>query len=117
MDSYNWSNALRYHTIGARSDTEFQWHPVMSSSQYQAGPTWGSPVISWRTAAPTASQGLTLVHFSARRKRFVWDRGCIKGLFRGYFRGVLGMLGTISVCLGCVLFQKRLRLSQKSGRV
>jgi hypothetical protein len=22
-------------------------------------------------------QGLTLVHFSAQRKRFLWDRGCI----------------------------------------
>ena len=31
-------------------------------------------------AAPfvaAAAQGLTLVHFSARRKRFLWDRGCI----------------------------------------
>jgi len=28
-------------------------------------------------------QGLTLVHFSAQRKRILWDRGCIKGLFRG----------------------------------
>jgi hypothetical protein len=26
-------------------------------------------------------QGLTLVHFSAQRKRFQWDRGCIQGLF------------------------------------
>jgi hypothetical protein len=25
----------------------------------------------------SANQGLTLVHFSAQRKRFVWDRGCI----------------------------------------
>ena len=23
------------------------------------------------------NQGLTLVHFSAQRKRFLWDRGCI----------------------------------------
>jgi hypothetical protein len=22
-------------------------------------------------------QGLTLVHFSAQRKRFLWDRGCV----------------------------------------
>jgi hypothetical protein len=28
-------------------------------------------------------QGITLVHFSAQRKRFLWDRGCIKGLLRG----------------------------------
>ena len=28
-------------------------------------------------------QGLTLVHFSAQRKCFLWDRGCIYGFFRG----------------------------------
>jgi len=28
-------------------------------------------------------QGRTLVHYSAQRKRFLWDRGCIYGLFRG----------------------------------
>ena len=39
--------------------------------------------------APTASgQGLTLVHFSVECKRFLWDRGCIEGLFRGCFAGV-----------------------------
>ena len=26
---------------------------------------------------PLLRQGLTLVHFSAQRKRFVWHRGCI----------------------------------------
>jgi hypothetical protein len=29
-----------------------------------------------RPASPSY-QGLTLVHFSAQRKRFLWDRGCI----------------------------------------
>ena len=29
-----------------------------------------------RTVSP-AGQGLTLVHFSAQRKRFLWDRGCV----------------------------------------
>jgi hypothetical protein len=28
-------------------------------------------------------QGLTLVHFSAQRKRFLWDVGCTQGLLRG----------------------------------
>ena len=28
-------------------------------------------------AAVEARQGLTLVHFPAQRKRFLWDRGCI----------------------------------------
>ena len=34
-------------------------------------------------------QGLTLLHFSAQRKRFLWDRGCISGLFMGCLGGVL----------------------------
>jgi hypothetical protein len=28
-------------------------------------------------------QGLTLVHFSAQRERFLCDRGCTQGLFMG----------------------------------
>ena len=35
-------------------------------------------------------QGLTLVHFSAQRKRFLWVRGCISGLSRGCLGGVRG---------------------------
>ena len=30
----------------------------------------------------------TLVHFSAHRKRFLWNRGCIEGFFRGSCAGV-----------------------------
>jgi len=36
------------------------------------------------------SQGLTLVHFPTQLKRFVWDRGCIQGLFGGCLWGVRG---------------------------
>jgi hypothetical protein len=32
--------------------------------------------------------GLTPVHFSARRKHFDWDRGCVKGLLEGCLGGV-----------------------------
>jgi hypothetical protein len=32
-------------------------------------------------------QGLTLVHFSAQRKRFLWDGGCIQGKFTVSSRG------------------------------
>ena len=45
-------------------------------------------------------QGLTFVHFSAQRKRFLWDRG----VFRGCLGGVRWYQG-VFVC------QKRLRLS------
>jgi len=35
-------------------------------------------------------QGLTLVHFSAQCKRFLWDRGCIWGSLRGCLGGTRG---------------------------
>jgi len=34
-------------------------------------------------ARDARDQGLTLVHFSAQRKRFLRDRGCGSGLFEG----------------------------------
>jgi len=38
-----------------------------------------------RTLDQQCTEGaFTLVHFSAQRKRYLWDRGCISGLFRGY---------------------------------
>ena len=30
-----------------------------------------------------SGQGLALVHFLAQLERFLWDRGCMYGLFRG----------------------------------
>ena len=50
------------------------------------------PLVRVLDEAPGGAhhQGLTLVHFSAQRKRFLWDRGCISGLSRGClgaFRG------------------------------
>jgi len=38
----------------------------------------------------TKRQGLTLVQFSAQRKRFLLDRGCIYGFFKGCVAGVTG---------------------------
>jgi len=48
----------------------------------------------------TLDQELTLVHFSAQRKRFLWHRGCSQGLFRGYLGGVRGHFGVLKVCSG-----------------
>jgi hypothetical protein len=48
---------------------------------------WGAAFNPIRFAD---GQGLTLVHVSAKRKRFLWDRGYIQGLFMGClgrFRG------------------------------
>jgi len=41
---------------------------AVQSSAYSSTPMWRLPAA--------AEQGLTLVHFSAQRKRFLWDRGC-----------------------------------------
>jgi hypothetical protein len=41
-------------------------------------------------ALEAEGQGLTLVHFSAQRKRFLWDRGCVQGVYRGCLRVVAG---------------------------
>ena len=47
--------------------------------------------MAGRSALPIASvQGLTLLHFSAQGKRFVWDWGCILVLLRGYCGGFQG---------------------------
>jgi len=45
----------------------------------------------------TQYQGLTLVHFSAQRERFLWDRGCLWGLFRGCLAGVRDHYGVFRV--------------------
>ena len=42
-------------------------------------------------------QGLTLVHFSAQRKHFLWDWESIYGLFRGCSGGVWGCQGVLRV--------------------
>jgi hypothetical protein len=54
-------------------------HPARVSSTLVTAKAW----LLVRCSTSTVSQGLTLVHFSAQRKRFLWDRGCTYGLFRG----------------------------------
>ena len=54
-------------------------------------PSSTSPVVVFMVTT-AFMQGLTLVHFSAQRKRILWDRECIQGLFRGVFRGCQGVL-------------------------
>ena len=56
---------------------------LVLASQSAAAVRRRSPSLSART------QGLTLVHLSAQRERFLWYRGCVEGLFRGY-QGVQG---------------------------
>ena len=40
-------------------------------------------------------------------KRFLWDRRCVKWLYRGCLGGGRGIRG----CVGCIMCQKRLTLS------
>jgi len=57
-------------------------------------------------------QGLTLVHFSAQLERILRDRGEMGVCFGGPWQ-VTRVLRRIRGCLGCILCQKRLRLSRK----
>ena len=58
-------------------------------------------------------QGLTLVHFSAQRERFLWDRGCAQGLFGGCLGGVWGYYGVSTV----YFVSETAQVELKSGRV
>jgi len=59
------------------------------------------------------AQGLTLVHFSAQLKRFLWHRGCIQGLCRGCLGGVRGYQGVS----GVYFVSETAQVELKSGRV
>ena len=41
-----------------------------------------------RAVSAVSVQGLLLVDFLAQRERFMWDSGCIYGLFKGCSAGV-----------------------------
>jgi hypothetical protein len=51
--------------------------PPKNAAAAPAAPGHGSAY----SAAPAMCQGLTLAHYLAQRKRFLWDRGFILGLF------------------------------------
>jgi len=51
---------------------------AISVRLYSVGLT--AAVLCYETAT---GYGLTPVHYSAQRKRFLWDRGCVSGLFTG----------------------------------
>ena len=63
----------------------------MTSAVTAAAASFGRP----------SNQGVTLVHFSAQLKRFLWDRGCMEGVFRGRLPGVRGCWGMFRLCF-CV---------------
>jgi hypothetical protein len=59
--------------------------------------------------------GVTLAHYSAQPKRFLWDRGCVKGVFRGCLRGA--MPGVVKVWLGGVFLSDTAQVELRRGRV
>ena len=73
--------------------------PARTAAPLWFGPARRScPAISRSRSGPSTSrQRLTLVQLSAQRERFLWDRGCIKGLLRDYLGGVGGYQGVIRV--------------------
>jgi len=75
---------------GQRKECHASSAPTSSWSSLRRFRSLFMSSAAWMSAVPflsgTPSQGLTLVHFSAQRKRFLRDRGCIEGLFRGYYR-------------------------------
>ena len=81
-----------------------------SSSVSSAAPRAATSARMCRSAP---RQGLSLVHFSAQRKRFLWDRGCIKGLFRGCLDGVRGYQGLLDV----YFVSETAQVELKSGRM
>ena len=54
------------------------WRAIMAGpTETDGGPAAVSaPPVSRSSTLHAAAKGLTLVHFSAQRKRFLWDRGC-----------------------------------------
>jgi len=81
-------------------------------------------VIERRGAVPGirgSHLGHTLVHFQltlpAQRKRFLWDRGCAWGLFRGCLRGVRGRKGVLRVSSGYVVLLETAQVELGGGRV
>jgi len=60
-----------------------------SFTLFWCGRIWRSCATPPTTAA-ASGQGLTLVDFSDQHKRFLWNRGCVQGLFRGCSRGIMG---------------------------
>ena len=71
--------------------------PSLAASTSESLAKNGDGSDSSAVLGSTVSQGLTLVQFSAQRKRFLSDRGCIWGLFRGCLGVIGGVQGIFCV--------------------
>jgi len=69
-------------------------------------------VASSTVAATGPRQRLTLVHFSAQRERFLWDRGCNEGFFRGCLAGILSRYGAFKMSFVSGMAQVELKCGQ-----
>jgi len=64
-----------------------------------------SPWLEGAEQMAERGQGLTLIHFSAQRKRYSWDSKCVWGVVTGCLRVFIGGAHGVLLC------QKWLRLS------
>jgi hypothetical protein len=84
---------LRRYTAAAQAQTKTQNGDGLQETELRAAVAEGE-LASCRERLTLVEgvlrewQGLTLVHCSAQRKRFLLDRGCIWGSFGGCSRGV-----------------------------
>jgi len=69
----------------------------------QARPIWGQPRVNVHrltACCATSHQGLTLVHYSASRKRFEWDKRRLGGVWGVRMAGVEGLFRRLGDVLG-----------------
>jgi hypothetical protein len=104
-------NLRRYDSVSPGAPPLFSRMPAASSSSEASDDD--DDILDSEQAWAAARQGLTLVVISSQHKRFRWDKGCIKRLFRGCSGGVRNYEVVIRVYFVSELAQVEL----KSGRV
>jgi hypothetical protein len=86
-------NLRRHITVKPDSATVFLGQAAITG-QVTARYTYGEDLTGTFTLSVWQRSGdgrnLHSVHFSAQRKRFLLDRGCMQGLFRGCLWGTRG---------------------------
>ena len=98
------------YTTSTQSD---ETRPDLTGRQHDAEGVMRQGYVDGDVILRPRRQGLTLVHYSAQRKRFLWDRGCVQRLFRGCLRDVKRYQGVLRV----YFVSETAQVELKSGRV
>jgi len=96
-----------------QSNCELEISAPLSDTKTLTFPTTMGTNETRKRPAETSVQGFTLVHFSAQRKRFLWDKGCIQGLPEGCLGGIRGYQGVLRV----YFVSEQAQVELRSGRV